>query len=210
MNYSIEYRACAWPSLQGFEITRVMPDRSGRVSASRIRITNLGEFVKFIGTLGADDDIALGQLHSDLPDNVEGVAAAYAIVFSPRESGLAHVAYRPDIVPDEIRTRLDRAGGFLTVLEVLEPLLSKAGHATVFTDIGRHVFIRVADISANLRFAAALHERYCHAGFGWVHVGSDGIRRQRSIVDHCVADPFRGVFTYCLATWGALARTSRP
>jgi hypothetical protein len=113
--------------------------------ATRVRLPDLHSVAQFIGSLGANEAIALGALRGDLPDHVEVTAAARLrelngtttlqfiartadyITFTQGRAGLALVDYDMKAMPAHIRQRIDALGGFQAALQSVLPELAMAG-----------------------------------------------------------------------------------
>jgi hypothetical protein len=107
--------------------------------ATRARLPDLHSVAQFIGSLGANEAIALGALRADLPDHVEVTAAARLrelngtttlqfiarttdyITFTQGRAGLALVDYDMKAMPAHIRQRIDALGGFQAALQSVLP-----------------------------------------------------------------------------------------
>ena len=113
--------------------------------ATRARLPDLHSVAQFIGSLGANEAIALGALRADLPDHVEVTAAARLrelngtttlqfiartgdyITFTQGRAGLALIDYDMKAMPAHIRQRIDALGGFQAALQSVLPELAMAG-----------------------------------------------------------------------------------
>ena len=110
-----------------------------RGTAWRFRFDRLEQFVQLIERFGPDQAIALGRLHSDLPDQVEIVTkrklngttdpnviarSRNHIIYRPGEFALALVDYDTKGIPPSVKHRLDELGGLWPALVSVIPELA--------------------------------------------------------------------------------------
>jgi hypothetical protein len=193
--------------------------------AVRSVLGSIGEFAEFIDACPLDFALALGQLKGagggavpvvtkrQLRAGVSATAISRSQEFIEYRKGVPGfllLDYDTKGMPDDVKRRLDDAGGFRAAIETLIPSLK--GVATIErastssglyrTDIGAeipgsngvHLYLWVRDVADSTRFLKALHARAWLAGFGWYLVGAAGQLLERSIVDRMVGQPERLVF----------------
>jgi hypothetical protein len=113
-------------------------------------------------------------------------------------------------MPQEIRDRVNKAGGIVALLIELFPKLMKAARVerastsagvsntstgqTFSGSGGMHIYVLVEDGADIPRALATLHERLWLNGCGWLNVGAVGQVLVRSLVDQAVGSPERVVF----------------
>lgn len=113
-------------------------------------------------------------------------------------------------MPDDVRARIDAAGGVPAVIEMALPAFPRIGRvvrASTSAGVsnretgetypgsgGLHIYLQVADGTDIPRFLTALHQRLWLLGFGWLFISAAGIPLERSPVDRLVGGPERPVF----------------
>ena len=113
-------------------------------------------------------------------------------------------------IPDAVKERVNRLGGFWDALVAVAPLLATAGRIVRRstssglrrTDTGEalpssngvHIYISVCDGADIERFLRTLHARCWLHGLGWHGVGAAGQLLERSLVDRSVYAAERLVF----------------
>jgi hypothetical protein len=196
--------------------------------AVRFRFNRLSHFAATIGSLPPDKAISLGALHPDLPDMVR-IRTKHALAKLNGEADAdiiartsEHIFYRrhcPGLIlvdhdskgmSDDVRRRIDQAGGPVAALRQVLTQLDGCGHivrASTSSGIyrsdtgeqlpgsaGVHVYISAVHGDDAERFLRTLHERCWLAGFGWKMVGAAGQMLDRSIIDRMVYGAERLIF----------------
>jgi len=195
-----------------------------RGRAHRVPCSNLYGFARGIETMPGRCALSLGVMRAELPDTVkirvkanpgsqaEGFIARTQdhIEFRPGQVALILLDHDRKGVPDDVKAKLDKLGGFVAALGFLMPEFPVTGYArrlstsasisntetgeTYEGSGGEHVFLVIADGSDTKRFLDTLHDRSWLAGLGWHLVGQAGQLLERSIIDKSVGSPERLVF----------------
>ena len=198
----------------------VMP----RGMARRVQIPGVAHLARLIETLRSDQAIALGRLRPGLAgevavvtkrklNGVDGAVIARSrefVAFASGSPGYVLLDFDSKAMPEDVRERVFRAGGFWDALVAVVPELAGVARLvrastsaglrrrdtgeTVPGSDGVHVYVEVADVSDSSRFLKALHQRCWLEGLGWYMVGRGGQLLERSIIDRMVGDPERLCF----------------
>jgi hypothetical protein len=197
-------------------------------TAHRLPIADIGELGDIIHRMGSHEALGLGALRPSLPDHcriitkrnlprLTGSATPDQIArtrefidFGPDRPAFALLDYDTKGMPDDVKERLERAGGFWPALQTIVPDLAKTAHllrASTSAGLyhsetkkpfagsgGLHAYVAVADGTDIERFLGVLHDRCWLAGFGWKMVGAGGQLLERSIIDRMVGLPERLCF----------------
>jgi hypothetical protein len=190
--------------------------------ARRAYVKNTGEFADLISALGQNEAIGLGQLLADLGDDVAVVTVAELnggsaiartaqfISYTNGEPAFLLIDHDTKGMPDEVRERLQEAGGFWPALVSVCPVLKGVGRverastsaglyrtdtgAKLKGSDGQHIYIVIREGTDAERFLSDLHDRCTLAGFGWGMIGEAGQFLERSAVDRTVGGPERLAF----------------
>jgi hypothetical protein len=199
--------------------------RMARGEAQRLCLAGLAEFATVIDRLESNKAIALGALRDGLPPQVKVTTknklnghvvpdviarTAHDIVYRGGRAALMLLDYDTKAMPAEIRSELQRLGGFWAALVTAIPGLQGAGRVArrstsaglYRTDTGErlpgsdgeHHFLALTDGSDIERALRTAHDRCWLAGLGWLMVGVSGQLLERSIVDRMVGAAERLVF----------------
>ena len=215
-----------------------------RGTAARARVTLEG-LAKLITGMDTCKAIALGRLRGDLPDQVSVVTKAELqqlngavvpnnivartadfIVYQPGEPGLMLGDFDRKGMPEDVRKRIDEAGGLLATLKAVLPELASVGallRSSTSSCLyrqdtgerfqgsgGAHYYVSVVDASDAERALRVLHDKCVLAGYGWMMIGRGGDLLRRSIIDRMVAGPERPVFEGAPKLVAPLCQDPRP
>ena len=208
----------------------IISDASGcvmsRGKAQRTKVADVEQLADLIENIGSDQALALGSLRTGLPDQVRITTKAKLLNGVPGPDIIARlhsdIIYRPgrpafalldfDIkgMPPDIKTEIDRHGGFWPTLLSLFPALYEVARVTRSStsaglfrsdtgeklpgSSGLHCYLAVQDGADVERFLKVLHDRCWLAGFGWMMVGAGGQLLERSLIDRSVFGAERLVF----------------
>lgn len=130
--------------------------------------------------------------------------------FAEGAPGLALVDFDQKGMPNEIREKIQRAGGPWEAICEAIPALASAGllrRASTSAGLrnldtgkalegsgGEHIYVAVQDASDIPRATKVLHQRLWLSGLGWILLGKVGQKLERSIADQSVGSPERLVF----------------
>jgi hypothetical protein len=217
-------------SAEGRITKRVELDEQGKLSidtapalwrgtAWRKCFSSLAEFAEALTRCPSNEAFALGQLVDGLEDEVtvvtidklNGGATAQRISRSAEffhfrpGPGLVAIDSDTKAMPEDVRARVQAAGGVWGALVKAMPELEGVGHVLrasttaglsaagepIVGGSGEHIYVSVEDIADTKRFLTAAHERCWLAGFGWYLISASGDLLERSIVDASVGQPER-------------------
>ena len=193
--------------------------RCGRGSAWRVRYSSLADFAEALTRCPSSEAFGLGQLVDGLEDKVtvvtiqklNGGGSASRI---SRSAEFFHYRPGPGVIaidfdtkgqPDDVRARVEAAGGVWSALVKAIPELEGVGRVLrasttaglraagkpITGGSGEHIYVLVEDIADTRRFLTAAHQRCWLAGFGWYLISTSGKPLERSIVDVSVGQPER-------------------
>jgi len=130
--------------------------------------------------------------------------------FDAGQPGFLLVDFDKKGMPDEVRRRVENAGGVWPLICTVLPDLVGAGYlrrtstsAGLFIvetgeefpgSGGEHIYVAVLDAADISRATKVLHQRLWLTGLGWIRLGKVGQMLERSIVDQSVGSPERLVF----------------
>jgi hypothetical protein len=173
------------------------------------------DFARIVGNCGPDQAIALGALREDLSSSVS-VTTKDSLDQDPGAIARARgfIDYRPGVpawalidfdtkgMPNEVKAKIDAAGGVWNALLAVAPELANAARVSrastsaglfrtdtneqVAGSNGMHHYVLVRDGGDIERFLKDLHDRCWLHGFGWHLIGGAGQLLDRSIVDRMV------------------------
>lgn len=184
-------------------------------TAARAFTGTASALAQLIVSCGSNQAIALGRLRPDLPDSVDVTIPRRldqhpgAITRSRAYIDYQHgtpawclIDFDSKAMPDEVKARIDAAGGMWNVLLTIAPAfvhaarVSRASTSAGLSRIdtgepiagsnGEHHFLLIADGGDAERFLKQLHERCWLHGLGWHMIGGGGQLLERSIVDRMV------------------------
>ena len=198
--------------------------------AKRVVFISMTEFAHAIAELPSTQAIALGALVDGYADEgkvrvvtqraldrLNGAASNSTITrskkyfhYRPGQPALVLIDYDTGGMPDEVRDRIDAAGGLWGALCGMVPALAGAGYVRrastsgglTRTDTneavrgggGQHIYIVAKDGTDAKRFLETLLDRCWLAGLGWIKVSACGTELTRGVVDAAVSGPERLVF----------------
>lgn len=192
-------------------------------TASRARLADLGALGNLISSLSSNQAIGLGAMVDDVADQVpvvtkrrqdpQGAAitrTADYLVYRPNLPALALIDIDTKGMPQEVKERIDAAGGYWPALLTVIPELAHIGRVSrastsaglsrsdtgtaIKGSDGQHTFVLVRDGQDVARFLQTLHDRCWLGGLGWMMVGAAGQLLERSLIDRTVYAPERLVF----------------
>ena len=187
--------------------------------ARRVRFSSLADFAEALTRCPPNEAFGLGQLIDGLEDEVEivtieklnGGGSASRI---SRSAEFFHYRPGPGVIaidsdtkgqPDDVRARVEAAGGVWDALVKAMPELEGVGRVLrasttaglraagkpITGGSGEHIYVLVEDIADTKRFLTAAHGRCWLAGFGWYLISASGKLLERSIVDTSTGQPER-------------------
>jgi hypothetical protein len=197
-------------------------------TARRLPVADVGELGDIIHRMGSREALGLGALRSSLPDHcriitkrtlhkLDGSGAPDQIArtrefidFGSDRPAFALLDFDTKGMPDDVKDRLKRAGGFRPALQTILPALATTAHllrASTSAGLyhsetkkpfagsgGLHAYVAVADGTDIERCLDVLHRRCWLHGFGWLMVSAGGQLLERSIIDRMVGLPERLCF----------------
>jgi hypothetical protein len=192
-------------------------------TASRASAATAHEFARIIANCGTEQAIALGTLECELPDQVDvtvprrldrrpgAITRSRSFIdYLPGSPAWVLIDYDTKAIPDEVKAKIDAAGGMWQALLMVAPELADAarvsrastsaglfrrdtGDAIPGSD-GAHHYVLVLDGGDIGRMLKDLHDRCWLHGFGWHLIGHAGQLLERSIVDRMVGSGERLCF----------------
>ena len=184
-------------------------------TAARAFAGTASALAQIITSCRSDQAIALGTLKPELSDSV-AVTIPNRLDKHPGAITRSRscIDYRPGVpawclidfdtkgMPDEVKTKIEAAGGMWNALLTVAPELASAARVSrastsagfsrsdtgepIAGSNGMHHYVLVADGSDVERFLKDLHDRCWLLGFGWHMIGGAGQLLDRSIVDRMV------------------------
>jgi hypothetical protein len=192
-------------------------------TASRASAATAHEFARIIANCGTEQAIALGTLECELPDQVDvtvprrldrrpgAITRSRSFIdYLPGSPAWVLIDYDTKGIPDEVKAKIDAAGGMWSALLTVAPELADAtrvsrastsaglfrrdtGEPIPGSD-GAHHYVLVLDGGDVGRMLKDLHDRCWLHGFGWHLIGRAGQLLERSIVDRMVGSGERLCF----------------
>ena len=189
-----------------------------RGTARRVRYDSLANFAEALTRCPANECFGLGQLVDGLEDEVSvvtieklnGGATARRI---SRSAEFFHYRPGPGVIaidsdtkgqPDDVRARVEAAGGVWSALVQAIPELAGVGRVVrasttaglsaakpIAGGTGEHIYMLAEDIADTDRFLTAAQGRCWLAGYGWYLISASGEPLVRSIVDISTGQPER-------------------
>jgi hypothetical protein len=184
-------------------------------TAARTSAGTSSDLARIIGNCGSDQAIALGALREDLSSPIS-ITTKGSLDQNPGAIARARdfIDYRPGVpawalidfdskgMPDDVKAKIDAAGGMWNALLTVAPELANAARVSrsstsaglfrsdtgepVAGSNGMHHYVLVQDGGDIERFLKDLHERCWLHGLGWHLIGGAGQLLDRSVVDRMV------------------------
>ncbi|MGY3234094.1 hypothetical protein ACVMAJ_000984 [Bradyrhizobium sp. USDA 4448] len=183
--------------------------------AFRVIVKTPDDLACMIQNCTSDMAIALGALKegiwprvrvttkNSLDKNPDAIARAQGFIdYRPGQPAYALIDFDTKGMPDEVKTKIDVAGGMWQALLTVAPALASAARVSrastsaglyrsdtgepIPGSDGAHHYVLVRDGADIERFLTDLHDRCWLHGFGWHMIGKAGQLLDRSIVDRMV------------------------
>jgi hypothetical protein len=184
-------------------------------TAARVFAGTASALAQIITSSRSDQAIALGTLKPEFSDSV-AVTIPNRLDNHPGAITRSRscIDYRPGVpawclidfdtkgMPDEVKTKIEAAGGMWNALLTVAPELASAARVSrastssglsrsdtgepIAGSNGMHHYVLLADGGDVERFLKDLHDRCWLQGFGWHMIGGAGQLLDRSIVDRMV------------------------
>lgn len=189
-----------------------------------VSVEGIKGFAEVMKALESEQALSLGTI-KDLPDGetvtvvtkncvaeTDGAIARTKdyVEFAAGMPGFLLVDFDQKGMPDDIRNRIEEAGGVWPLIRSVFPDLAAAGYlqrASTSAGLqnsetgeefpgsgGEHIYVAVRNASDIPRATKVLHQRLWLAGLGWIVIGRAGQMLVRSIIDQSVGSPERLVF----------------